>query len=176
MTFRLYSDDVGAHPFKDVLADPDNPFVVSGVGAETKWQLLADGGNVAAFYAWAMLLAREPTGEHQCYAARMAASIAATGATPEAERARLRKIALRGYQAVLDAFPESVTYDALAKTAFRLATPAYQAIIDLGGRPRGDWVVVATPDGGREVIRGSNLPTIVPTATVAAPAEDEESS
>lgn len=176
LTLRLFSDDVGVHPSKDILADPENPFAVSGVGAETKWELLADGGNVAAFYAWGTLLAKQPTGEHQFYTARMAAAIAGTGAVPDADRARLRAIALRGFQAVLDAFPESVTFDALGSTAFRLATPAYQAIIDLGGRPRGDWVVVATPDGGREVVRGSNVPNQVPTSTVTAPVEDEEDS
>jgi hypothetical protein len=155
LRFQVLSDDVGVHPSQDVLGDPLNPFRHEGVGDATKWQILTGGGPVAAFYAWGTLLARVPTGEHQLYTARSAADVYASYPLSDADRPRVRAIALRGYQAVLDAFPDSVTYDATGTIAYRLATPAYLGILELGGTPRGDWVLVTTPDGGQQAVQGS---------------------
>ena len=69
LKFEFYHEDEGIHPSKVVLENPRNPFRYDVVGETTKWNILTDGGNAGAFYAWATLLARVPTGEHQYYTA-----------------------------------------------------------------------------------------------------------
>jgi hypothetical protein len=155
LTLELYSDDVGVHPHLDVLVDPNNPFAEYGVGAETKWDILAQGGNVGGFYAWATVLANEPTGEAQFYTAIKLRDIYTVGEVSQEDLPRVRNLALRGFQAVLDAFPESVTYDATGTISARLATFAYNEITALGGRVQGDWVLVQTPSGGTEAVRSA---------------------
>lgn len=155
MTLELYSDDVGIHPNLDVLVDPNNPFAEYGVGSETKWDILAQGGNVAAFYAWATVLANEPTGENQFYTAIKLRDIYTVGEAPQEDLPRVKAMAIRGFQGVLDYFPESVTYDATGTISARLATFAYNEIIGLGGRVQGDWVLVQTPSGGTEAVRSA---------------------
>ena len=44
-------------------------------------------------------------------------------------------MAIDAYQAVLDHFPDDVTFDATVTFSFGLATPAYNGIIELGGAP-----------------------------------------
>ncbi|MEO1232531.1 MAG: hypothetical protein AAFZ18_26905 [Myxococcota bacterium] len=153
--FQLFSPDMGIFPNQDVLADPNNPFAYTGVGAETKWELLALGGNAGAFYAWATLLATQPNGEHQFYTALLLDQIFQTQEVPEEQLSVVRSMAIRGYQSVLDHFPDSVTFDARGTVANRLATPAYQGIVGLGAAPAGDWVLVDSPSGP-QAVRGSN--------------------
>jgi hypothetical protein len=155
IAFRPYSENVGVHPFQDVLLDPENPFVETGVGTETKWEILADGGDAGAFYAWATLLATAPNGEHQFYAASKLKDIYQGGELDEATRPQVRRLAIRAFQSMLDHFPDAVTFDATGTTSFRLATPAYRAIVDLGAKPLGDWVLVTTDAGGVEAVQGS---------------------
>ena len=59
----------------------------------------------------------------------------------------VREIAIGGYQAMLDNFPEARSYDISGRWSWPLAPLAYQGIVDLGGSPEGDWVLVDTPDG-----------------------------
>ncbi|MEZ4472835.1 MAG: hypothetical protein R3F60_19020 [bacterium] len=70
----------------------------------------------------------------------------------------MRDLAIAAFQAVLDDFPESVTFDATGTLAFGLATPAYEGIVELGGVPQGGWTLVATADGGRVAVRTSDVP------------------
>ena len=155
LRFNLFSEDMGIHPNDDVLADPENPFRFTGVGDVAKFDLLAAGGNVASFYAWATLLATGPNGENQFYAATSLEAIADSGEIPEEQRPIVRQMAIRGYQALLDYFPDARTFAANGIQSFRLATPAYLGIVRLGGIPRGEWVLVETADGGQEAVWAS---------------------
>ncbi len=58
----------------------------------------------------------------------------------------VRDRAIRGFQAMLDHFPEAVTYDVTGTIAYELATPSVKAILELGGEPVG-WILVMGPDG-----------------------------
>jgi hypothetical protein len=154
--FELYDDSEGIHPSDVVLDNPRNPFRDTFIGEEAKWEILSEGGNAGGFYAWATLLARDPTGENQFYAAVKLAHIYAAGEAPEGQRETVRLMAIAAFQSVLDNFPDSVTYDATGTIPSRLATPAYLAIEELGGRPAGGWVLVATPAGGQEAVQGGD--------------------
>ena len=145
--------DMGVHPNADVLVNPHNPFRYSGVGEETKWELLTYANRSAAFYAWATLLAQQPRGELQFYTAQIAHTIYRNNEVPESELDSVRAIALGGYQAVLDHFPDGLTYDVTGTVAYRVATLAYQGIIDLGEVPSGGWVLVTTESGAKAAIQ-----------------------
>lgn len=153
--FELTSENVGVHPFDDILADPNNPFVKAGVGSETKFSILGSSGTAAAFYAWATLLAVQPNGEHQFYTAQLMEALAVTR-TGE-ERYKLEQIAIRGYQAVLDYFPRDVSFtDETLLEKFRVATPSYFGILRLGGQVQGDWVVIVDGNGNQQVVEGAS--------------------
>jgi len=159
LTFTLCDAEMGIHPSRAALACEANPFARGGVGAETKWRVETSGGPVAAFYAWATVLAAEPTGEHQFYAASNLARIYRGALAEQDDLETVREMAIAGFQVVLDAFPESVSYDATGSIAFRLATPAYRGIVDLGATPAGGWVLVATADAGEQAVRiGQTVP------------------
>lgn len=155
--FTLYSEGIGVHPNQEVLLDPNNPFKDYGVGSETKWEILSDGGNVATFYAWATLLASQPTGEHQFYTGIALRGIYLTEEAPEEDLETIRGLAIAAFQSVLDNFPESVTFEASGKRSFRLATFAFNQIIELGGQVQGDWVLVQLPNGGTEAVRSASI-------------------
>jgi hypothetical protein len=144
----FHSADEGVHPDRSVLDDPANPFARGALSADAVWQLQRSGGNVAAFYAWATLNARGPSGERQYYAALDLKAIFELEQADDADLPEVRDRAIRGFQAVLDYFPDAVTYDATGTIAYELATPSVQAILDLGGEVLGGWVLVTTPDGG----------------------------
>jgi hypothetical protein len=153
LELELYTLDVGVYPDTSILADPANPFS-AGLEGDTKWRIL-DDGPVAAFYAWASMLALEPTGEHQYYAALQAEQIY-DGALCRAEDVpRVWDIGVRGYQQVLDAFPGSVTYDATGRYAFPLGPLAIHGIERLGGIVQHGWVVVTEPDGTEVAVQTS---------------------
>ena len=168
--FELYSEDVGVHPSQDVLLDPNNPFRDYGVGAETKWDILSSGGGVASFYAWATLLATQPNGEHQYYTAVSLKTIYQTWTASEDELPLVRELAIRGFQAVLDDFPESVTFDPTGTIPSRLATFAFNEILGLGGRVLGDWILVQLPNGGTEAVRSASIDP--PRAPITIPEDD----
>lgn len=152
LQFELCDPTMGVHPSQTVLDCPANPFT-AGVGAETKWRIQTAGGPVAAFYAWATLLALQPTGEHQYYAAAALKGIYLAAEADQGELETVRRMAVAGFQAVLDDFPDSVSYDTTGTVPFRLATPAYRAIVELGERPKGGWVLVPTSDAGEQAVR-----------------------
>ncbi|MFT5433519.1 MAG: hypothetical protein ACI9OJ_004225 [Myxococcota bacterium] len=143
----LTSLDQGIHPSKTVLDNPNNPFRFSAPGAETKWTILDSGGNAAAFYSWATLLAIQPNGENQFYAASMLKAIVDNGEVSSIEEPFVRDMAAQGFQALLDHFPDAVTFDASGTIPFELATPAVKGLIALGVAPRG-WTLVTKAAGG----------------------------
>ena len=156
ITFELASPDEGIHPDDSVLANPRNPFRHHAIGDKTKFELFKDGGNAGGFYAWATMLARVSTGEHQYYTALKLGAIADSGEVPGPDQETVEDMAIRAMQSVLDNFPDSVTYDKTGTIPYRLATMAYKAIVSRGGRVQGDWVLVKTA-GGDEAVQGGRL-------------------
>lgn len=159
LKFELYSDDEGIFPSDVVLSNPRNPFRKEVISADTKWKILASGGNAGAFYAWATLLAREPTGEHQYYTATKLRDIYNSHEVEGPDNETVRTMAIAGFQAVLDFFPDSLTFDATGTQTFRLATPALIGILDLNGDVQGGWILVTDANGELVAIKGSR-PTI----------------
>lgn len=149
--FNLHSVEMGVYPSLDVLADPANPFAATGMGRETKWDILSYEAWPAAFYAWATFLTQEPTGEAQFYTATAAANLYAYRDCEPDDLYYVRQIAIDGFQVVLDEFPDSVTYDVTGTYAYPLAPLAYQGIVGLGGVPRG-WALVTGEDGTQAVV------------------------
>lgn len=140
--------DEGVHPDTSVLDDPSNPFA-GGVGAE-KWEVLA-ADCAPGFYAFATALAQEATGEHQYYAASCLHALYDGARLAPDDTLWGWSAAVRGYQAVLDDFPDDVTYDASGTVAWPLAPLAFHGIEALGATPEG-WVEVVTEDGGTAVV------------------------
>ena len=144
---HLDTADEGVHPDRSVLDDPDNPFATGELSDETVWRVQSSGGNVAAFYAWATANARGASGERQYYTALDLKAIYTQEQAVDDDLDLTRDLAIRGFQAVLDYFPDAVTYDASGTVAYELATPSVQAILDLGGEVMGGWVLVTRADG-----------------------------
>jgi hypothetical protein len=147
MKLSLYDSTVGIYPSKTVLADPENPFAHAVMGDQTKWDVQSSGELVAAFYAWATVNARQPYGESQYYVAFNLKGVYLSGAADIDELPAIRAQAIRAYQTVLDYFPDAVTYDASGTQTFDLATPSYQAILELGGKVQGGWILLQSADG-----------------------------
>jgi hypothetical protein len=153
LTLDLKGTNEGVYNDQSVLTDPDNPFAVSGVAQEDVWLIQARGGTVGAFYAWATSLARGANGERQFYTARDLQAIyeSQTAVTEDLELVRTNAIA--GYQAVLDHFPNDVTYAADGVTTYDLATLSLVQLLAMGGKPKGGWVLITTSDGGMMAVR-----------------------
>jgi hypothetical protein len=151
VAFNLYSEDMGVHPSMDVLADPGNPFALSGVSVEGKWQILEAGHWPATFYAWATVLTAEATGETQFYTALSAQQIYERRDCDSQDLYYVWQIAVDGYQTVLDEFSDSVTYDATGTVAYPLAPIAFANMEALGATPQG-WVMVEGQDGTVTVV------------------------
>ena len=137
LVFHPFSAGVGVHPDRSVLEDPNNPFATDPPTDDGKWVLEANAGPVAAFYSWATINANNPYGEAQFYAAHDLQQIFRTGQASAEDLPAAQDLAIRAYQAVLDHFPTSVTYDATGKIAFNLATMSYQRIVGLDGTVQG---------------------------------------
>ena len=153
LTFQFHSTEVGIYPDASVLEDPNNPFVRSTLGAETKWQIQASGQPVAAFYAWATLLAREPGGEAQFYVGNNLLAIYQSGAASQEDLLKVKEQGIRAYQSVLDNFPDAVTYDATGTIAYDLVTPSYKGIVEMGGQVTGGWVLMSTANGQQRAVK-----------------------
>jgi len=154
LKFEFFDETEGIFPSTVVLENPRNPFRHVRISAETKFDILANGGNAGAFYAWATLLARESTGEHQYYTATKLRDIYNAGEVEGPDLEMVRQMAIAGFQAVLDFFPESVTVDATGTQRFRLATPALLGILDLDGDVEGDWVLILDANGDPVAVKG----------------------
>ena len=152
LEFTVYTTDVGIYPDQSVLDDPNNTFGDQPPLNDLKWDLHATAGNVPAFYGWATMLAYEPIGENQYFAALRLRDIYYRGDPPPGYGPVVRDMALRGFQSVLDNFPDSLVFDASGTVGFRLAPLAYDGIIELGGTVEGNWVVVATDEDGNTTV------------------------
>jgi hypothetical protein len=149
LVLDLKGTNEGVYKDQSVLSDPGNPFAVSGISQDDTWQIQARGGNVGAFYAWATALARGANGERQFYVARdLQAIYEGAMALPE-DMEQVRANAIAGYQAVLDHFPNDVTYAADGVTTYDLATLSLVQLLSMGGKPKGGWVLIDTADGGK---------------------------
>ncbi len=169
LLFAPVSPTEGVYPSTAVLRDPNNPFAANAPnlrqqpdgGVGTKWQLLASVGGVPAFYAFATALTQEPSGENQYYTAQMLAEVAASGAVADGVNPDdVRALAIAGYQAVFDSFPNSISYFADGKKFFTLDLVSYRGAAALGGQIRG-WTLVTTPDGGAAVVRNSQYVNVL---------------
>lgn len=158
--FELFSETEGIHPSEVTLDNPRNPFREFNIGEDTKYDILTDGGNAAAFYAWATLLAGQPTGENQFYTATKLRDIFQANEVAQEDRETVRQMAIEGFQRVLDCFPDSVRFDVTGTFSTRLATPAYREILELGGVPQGDWVLVENSNGNPTVVRSTGFDTL----------------
>ncbi len=149
---QLIDPNEGVHPSEAVLIDPNNPFAEDGVSDETRWIIQDAGYWPASFYGWATALVARPTGENQLYTALAAQQIYERRAADTALLYPIREIAISGYQAVLDHFPDDVTYDATGTIAYPVAPTAFAGIESLGGTPEG-WVKVEGEDGTVALVR-----------------------
>ncbi len=131
LAFHLYSVDMGIHPSRIVLQDPNNPFVdvpVEELNNGTaddpaiKWQLneRAPGSSiaeddlriVARFYLWATTLAYAPNGENQYYTAeRLGLIYLKSLANPE-DLETVGAMAVRAHTVVLNEFSTDYNRDA----------------------------------------------------------------
>jgi hypothetical protein len=143
----------GVHPDRSVLDDPGNPFTVGALAQDLVWDLQSSGGPVAGFYAWATINARGPSGARQYYAALDLKAVVELELAAPDHLPVVRARAIRGFQSMLDHFPDAVTYDVTGTIAWELATPAVKAIIALGGVPQGGWVLVSGADGSVIAVR-----------------------
>lgn len=145
----------GVYPDTSVLADPNNPFA-DGIDSLVKWEILATD-CVPGFYAFATALATQPTGEHQFYTSNCLATVYQAARLAPEDTFWGWSAAVRGYQVVLDSFPDSVTYDATGTIAYPLAPLAFHGIQALGATPEG-WVEVITEDGSTAVVPEGSTP------------------
>ena len=119
---------------------------------------------------WDAILALNPYGEAQYYAAHDLQQIFRTGQADETLLPEAKDHAIRGYQAVLDFFPDTVTYDASGKIPMSLATMSLQGILALGGTPQNGWALVKGEDGLDHSLFGKPvLEAVLQAASRAAP-------
>lgn len=128
--------DEGVYPSPAVLANPNNPFA-EGIDAQLKWEVLATD-CVPGFYAFATALAYAPTGEHQFYTAQCLHTVYDGARIAPEDTYWAWSAAVRGYQVVLDEFPDAVTYDATGTIAYELYPLAWAGIEALGATPEGE--------------------------------------
>lgn len=155
--FELFDESEGVHPSTVTLENPRNPFRDYNIGEDARFEILANGGNAGAFYAWATLLAQIPIGENQFYVAAKLRDIYESGEVAEEDQETVRRMAVDGFQAILDCFPDSLLFETTGTFAFRLATLAYEEILGLGGVVQGDWVLVQDPNGDLEAVQSSSF-------------------
>ena len=106
--FRLECRDVGLFGEDCVLADVNNPYALSAITEENKFDLDADAPSATAkFYVWATALAKGigAPGENQFY---VALNLHRMWASSNTDTTRTQ--ALRAYQSYLDNFLFSVTF------------------------------------------------------------------
>jgi hypothetical protein len=151
--FEVFDRTEGIHPSEAVLEDPNNPFRLASSGKDTRFQIQASGNPVASFYSWATWLVNEPTGEAQYFAALNLAEIWRTGLAVQRDLETVRQMAVEAYTTVLEEFPDAATFDVTGTIRYELVTPAYQAIVELGGTPPAGWVLVEDANGIVRAVR-----------------------
>jgi hypothetical protein len=135
LRFDPISEDVGVHPDTSILDDPGNPFADSlDPNGELKWEVSSSGCD-RAVYSWATALALQPTGEHQFYTASCMQALYECVRVDDDDLYLVWTLAKRGYEQVLESFPEDVTYDPTGTVAYELAPLAEAALVSLGAVP-----------------------------------------
>jgi len=159
--FEFFDPTEGVHPSTVTLQNPNNPFREIVISDDVKFDILGNGGNAGAFYAWAALLAAIPIGENQYGTALKLRDIylANEVANPE-DREAVRLMAIDGFQAILDCFPDQLLYDATGTFGLKLSTLSYNQILDLRGVPQGDWVLVTNSRGEPEAVRSTGFDSL----------------
>lgn len=158
LEFELFDPTEGIHPSKVTLRNPRNPFRDIVISDDVKFDILANGGNAGAFYAWAALLANIGIGENQYGVATKLRDIYLSGEVADPnDRETVRLMAINAFQAILDCFPDQLLFEATGTFGFRLSTLAYNEILDLGGVPQGDWVLVTNSRGEPEAVQSTNF-------------------
>ena len=150
ISFHVYHLEEGIYPSTVVLNNPNNPFERAEM--ELKWEIENHGVPDAKFYSWATNLAYQPNGEHQFYTAQALDLLYRTESVDREEMYALWQMAVDAYQAVLDHFPESVSYTE-QQVSFPLAPLAYEGIQSLGGEVLGGWVTITDADGSTILIQ-----------------------
>jgi hypothetical protein len=158
--FELFDPTEGVHPSRVTLGNPRNPFRELNIGEDTKFDILEGGGNAAAFYAWATLLASIPIGENQFFTATKLRDMYEANEVPPEDSEIVRQMAIDAFQRVLDCFPDSVLFDVTGTFPRRLATPAFTAILELGGAPEGDWVLTQDINGNPQAVRSTGFDSL----------------
>lgn len=158
--YEFFNVTEGIHPSKVTLDNPRNPFREFGVSDDTKFDILGNGGNAGAFYAWATVLANIPIGENQYFTAIKLRDIYESNELAEEDRETVRQMAVDGFQALLDCFPESLLFESSGTLALRLAPLAYAQILELGGVPQGDWIVVVDSRGNATAVQSTGIDTL----------------
>ena len=92
--FELFDETEGIHPSEVTLDNPRNPFREFNIGEDTKFDILDDGGNAGAFYAWATVLAGQPTGENQYYTATKLRDLFLSNEVAQKDRDTVRDMAM----------------------------------------------------------------------------------
>ena len=151
--FELTDLEMGVHPNQSVLEAENNPFQHAFPGKEVRWDINDGASDAAAFYSWATLLALEPTGENQFYTALKLKALYESSGTKSEYLPYVRQMAVDGFQAILDHFPGSATYDVTGVIPYMLAPLAYQNIVELGGSVQGGWVLVESSTGKVDVVK-----------------------
>jgi hypothetical protein len=102
----LYCEDVGIADNSCILDDPKNPYVISVVNDDTKWDLHnAAPSEKSRFYLWATAQARSPRGENQYYTA-----LALHHVYSESDDESIGEQAKKAYRSILDNYFNSVTF------------------------------------------------------------------
>jgi len=102
----LYCPDAGIGGEPCILDDPDNPYAITPVNDDTKFDLNdAAPSAKARFYLWATAQAMSPRGENQYYVANALHEMFSESGS---ELAKAQ--ALRAYRSVLDNYFNSVTF------------------------------------------------------------------
>ena len=159
--FEVFDPTEGIHPSVVTLENPNNPFRAFNISDDTKFAILDGGGNAGAFYAFATILTAIPIGENQYFAAIKLRDIYRSNEVPEEDREIVRQMAVNGFQSILDCFPDSLLFDVSGEFSLRLATLAFNEIIDLGGVPEGDWVLTTNSRGEPEAVRSTGFDPLV---------------
>jgi hypothetical protein len=159
--FEVFDVTEGIHPSVATLENPRNPFRNFVISDDTKFEILDGGGNAGAFYAWATLLTAIPIGENQYFTAVKLRDIYLANEVPPEDRETVRLMAIAAFQSILDCFPDDLLFDVAGEFSFRLATLAYEEIIDLNGVPQGDWVLITNSRGEPEAVRSTGFDPLV---------------
>lgn len=165
LKFHLYSADMGIHPSKSVLDDPENAFAQVPVDVlnngtpqnpATKWSFdPAHAPPVACFYVWATTLAGAPNGENQFYTAERLYDIYRFNLANPEDLETVKTMAIGAYTALLTYFPQDYNRTADGKLEFDYASVSLQRISTLApGEPLPQgWMLITDSQGNLRATR-----------------------